>query len=213
VPDPSTLALFAAAALALIVVPGPAVLYIVAQGIDRGRIAGVVSALGIATGGLVHVLAAAVGISSLVVSSATAFTVVKWAGAAYLVVLGVRRLVSRDGETQGTVPGRSERSLGRIYRQGVVVNVLNPKTALFFLAFLPQFVDVGAGSVALQVVVLGMTFVLLALVCDSMWGVAAGTAAGWLRSNRRALKVQRYATGGVLVGLGVATALTGSRKT
>jgi threonine/homoserine/homoserine lactone efflux protein len=211
-PDLATLAVFSAAALALIVVPGPAVLYIVARGIDQGRLAGVVSAFGIAAGGLVHVVAAAVGISSLVVSSATAFTVVKWAGAAYLVVLGLRRLLSGDDEeATGTVPGR-ERSLRRIFWEGAVVNVLNPKTALFFLAFLPQFVDVDAGSVAVQVVVLGLLFVALALLSDSAWGLAAGTAAGWLRGRRRVLRTQRYATGGVLLGLGLVTALTGSRK-
>jgi|SRR5262245_533309 len=212
-PDPSTLALFAAAALALIVVPGPAVLYVVSQGIESGRTGGVVSALGIATGGLVHVLAAAIGISSLVVSSATAFSVVKWVGAAYLVVLGLRRLIVREGRVEGTVPGPRERSRRRIFWQGAVVNVLNPKTALFFLAFLPQFVDVDHGAVGLQVVVLGLVFVGLALVCDSGWGLAAGTASGWLRGSRGLVRAQRYATGGVLVGLGVATALTGSRKT
>jgi threonine/homoserine/homoserine lactone efflux protein len=211
-PEPSTLALFAAAALALIVVPGPAVLYVVSQGIDRGRTGGVVSALGIATGGLVHVLAAAAGISALVVSSATAFTAVKWAGAVYLIVLGVRRLLARDEGSEGTVPAGNGRSLRRVYCQGAIVNVLNPKTALFFLAFLPQFVDVDAGSVTLQVVVFGLTFVALALLSDSLWGVAAGTAAGWLRGNPRLPKVQRYVSGGVFVGLGVATALTGSRK-
>jgi threonine/homoserine/homoserine lactone efflux protein len=211
-PDSATFALFAAAALALIVVPGPAVLYVVSQGIENGRLGGVVSALGIAAGGLVHVLAAAVGISSLVVSSATAFTVVKWAGAAYLVALGLRRLLAREGRVQGTVPRTRERSLRRIFWQGAIVNVLNPKTALFFLAFLPQFVDVGAGAVGLQVVVLGLVFVGLALVCDSGWGLAAGTASGWLRGGRRLLRTQRYATGGVLVGLGVVTALSGSRK-
>jgi threonine/homoserine/homoserine lactone efflux protein len=211
-PDPSTLAFFAAAALALIVIPGPAVLYVVSQGLESGRVGGVVSALGIAAGGLVHVLAAAVGISSLVLSSATAFSVVKWAGAVYLVALGVRRLLVRNGQVEGTVPGTRERSSRRIFWQGAVVNVLNPKTALFFLAFLPQFVDVSAGAVGLQVVVLGLVFVALALVCDSGWGLAAGSAAGWLRGSRRLLRTQRCATGGVLVGLGVATALSGSRK-
>jgi threonine/homoserine/homoserine lactone efflux protein len=211
-PDLSTLAVFSAAALALIVVPGPAVLYVVTQGIDRGRIGGVVSALGIAAGGLVHVLAAAVGISSLVVSSATAFTVVKWAGAAYLVALGLRRLVARERHVQGTVPGTRARPLRRVFWQGAVVNVLNPKTALFFLAFLPQFVDVDAGAVGAQVLVLGLVFVGLALVSDSAWGLLAGTAGGWLHRSRRVMQTQRYAAGGVLVGLGLATAFSGSRK-
>jgi threonine/homoserine/homoserine lactone efflux protein len=211
-PDLSTLAVFSAAALALIVVPGPAVLYVVMQGIDRGRIGGIVSAFGIAAGGLVHVFAAAVGISSLVVSSATAFTVVKWAGAAYLVALGLQQLLARGGHVQGTVPGTRGGPLRRVFWQGAVVNVLNPKTALFFLAFLPQFVDVRAGSVGAQAVVLGLVFVGLALVSDSIWGLAAGAAGGWLRRSRRVMRTQRYATGGVLVGLGLATALSGSRR-
>ncbi len=209
-PDASTLALFAAAALALIVIPGPAVLYIVAQGIDRGRLAGVVSALGVATGGLLHVLAAAVGISSLVVSSATAFSIVKYAGAAYLIVLGLRRLLGPDDDP-GEPTGRPARTLGRTYRQGVVVNALNPKTALFFLAFLPQFVDPEAGSVPLQVTVLGLLFVSIAVVSDCAWGLAAGTAAGWLRERRGVLRAQRLTSGGVMVGLGVAAALTGRK--
>jgi threonine/homoserine/homoserine lactone efflux protein len=211
VPDPSTLALFSAAALALIVVPGPAVLYIVAQGIDRGRVAGVVSALGISAGGLVHVLAAAVGLSAVIVSSATAFTVVKYAGAAYLVVLGLRRLLSR-GEERPTAAAAPQRTVRRTVWQGVVVNVLNPKTALFFLAFLPQFVDADRGHVVLQVAVLGLVFVALALLSDSAWGLAAGSAAGWLRARPGVLRAQRWTSGGVMVGLGVAAALTGERR-
>jgi threonine/homoserine/homoserine lactone efflux protein len=207
VPSAGTLALFSVAALALIVVPGPAVLYIVAQSLDRGRLAGVVSALGVATGGLVHVLAAGIGLSALLVSSATAFTVVKIAGAAYLIGVGVLTLLRRP-EAPGSGPPR-ERRWRRIYAQGVVVNVLNPKTALFFLAFLPQFVDRGAGSVAAQLVVLGLLFVMLAVASDSIWALAAGTASGWLRGNARFLAVRRYVSGTVFVGLGVLAARTG----
>ena len=197
--------LFTAAAMALIVVPGPAVLYIVAQSVDGGRRAGLVSALGIATGGLVHVLAAAIGISSLVLSSATAFAVVKYAGAAYLVVLGIRRLLERD-EARFTV---RERDARRIYGQGVVVNVLNPKTALFFFAFLPQFVDVAAGHVTVQLVIFGLLFVVLALISDSVWALIAGTGAPWLREH---LSLQRWVSGGVFIGLGLATAVSGSHR-
>ena len=205
-PSAGTLALFSVAALALIVVPGPAVLYIVAQSLDRGRLAGVVSALGVATGGLVHVLAAGIGLSALLVSSATAFTVVKLAGAAYLIGVGLLTLFRRP-EAEGSGPPR-ERRLRRIYGQGVVVNVLNPKTALFFLAFLPQFVDRDAGSVAAQLVVLGLVFVVLAVVSDSLWALAAGTASEWLRGNARFLAVRRYVSGTVFVGLGVLAAGT-----
>lgn len=203
----STLLLFAGAALALILVPGPAVLYIVAQSIDRGRVAGLVSALGVATGGLVHVVAATVGLSSLLVSSATAFTVVKLAGAAYLVGLGLHTLLRRrDADVPQDAP-RATRRLRRRYWQGVVVNVLNPKTALFFLAFLPQFVDPARGSAALQLATLGATFVVLAVVCDSGWALAAGTASDRLRDSRRFLALQRYVSGSVFVGLGALTAV------
>jgi threonine/homoserine/homoserine lactone efflux protein len=206
VPSAGTLALFSLAALALIVVPGPAVLYIVAQSLDRGRLAGVVSALGVATGGLVHVLAAGIGLSALLVSSATAFTVVKLAGAAYLIGVGLLTLLRRPQEP-GSGPPR-ERRLRRIYGQGVVVNVLNPKTALFFLAFLPQFVDRDAGSVAAQLVVLGLLFVVLAVASDSIWALAAGTASGWLRGSPGFVAVRRYVSGTVFVGLGVLAAGT-----
>jgi threonine/homoserine/homoserine lactone efflux protein len=204
VPSTGTLLVFAAAALALIVVPGPAVLYIVAQSIDRGRLAGVVSALGVATGGLVHVAAATVGLSSLLVSSATAFSVVKYAGAAYLVGMGLWTILRRRDEAPPDEPG--ERRLRRRYWQGVVVNVLNPKTALFFLAFLPQFVDPDAGAAALQLAVLGLVFVVLAVTSDCVWALAAGTASTRLRGNRRFLAVQRYVSGTVFVGLGALTA-------
>ena len=207
-PDASTLALFSLAALALIVVPGPAVLYIVARSVDQGRRAGVVSALGIAVGGLVHVVAATVGLSALVVSSARAFEIVKYAGAAYLVLLGLRRLLTRE-EPAGD--GRDRAPLRRIFGQGVVVNVLNPKTALFFLAFLPQFVDPDAGSVALQTATLGAIFVVLALASDSLYGLAAGTLGGALRRSTGFLRVQRWVSGSVFVGLGLATAVSGSK--
>src|ERR671914_491663 len=172
--DASTLALFMVAALALAVVPGPAVLYIVARSVDQGRLAGFVSALGIAVGSLVHVVAATVGLSSLLASSATAFTVVKYAGAAYLVILGVRRLLTR--ETIDDDISRAPRTRRKLFVDGVVVNVLNPKTALFFIAFLPQFVDPEAGAATLQIFALGLIFALIALSSDSLWALAAGTA-------------------------------------
>ena len=204
-PDSSTLLVFGAAALALIVVPGPAVLYIVAQSIDRGRLAGFVSALGVATGGLVHVTAASIGLSSLLVSSATAFNVVKYVGAGYLIGLGLWTILRRPDEPEVEIP--KERKLSRRYWQGVVVNVLNPKTALFFFAFLPQFVDPEKGSAALQIGVLGLLFVVLAVASDSMWALAAGTASERLRGNRRFLGIQRYVSGSVFCGLGALTAV------
>jgi threonine/homoserine/homoserine lactone efflux protein len=204
VPDPETLAVFCAASLALAVVPGPAVLYIVTQSVDQGRAAGVVSALGIATGGLIHAFAATVGLSALLASSATAFAVVKYAGAAYLVLLGVMRLLRRDDEEVVRQP----RPRRRLYRDGVVVNVLNPKTALFFLAFLPQFVDPNGTAAAAQIFVLGLIFVAIALASDSLWAVTAGTLGGLLKQSRVYLAVRRWVSGTVFVVLGLSAART-----
>jgi threonine/homoserine/homoserine lactone efflux protein len=205
IPDRGTLAVFALASLALAVVPGPAVLYIVAQSIHGGRRAGVVSALGVANGGLVHVLAAVIGLSALLAASAEAFTAVKILGAVYLVWLGVRTLLSRDDR----IGGRSaERTLARTYRQGVVVNVLNPKTALFFLAFLPQFVDPHESTRG-QLALLGGIFVVIALTSDLVWALVAGTAGAVLRRSRAFLRVQRYVSGTIFVGLGALAATAG----
>lgn len=205
IPDPGTLAVFALASLALAVVPGPAVLYIVAQSVHGGRRAGVVSALGVASGGMMHVLAAVIGLSALLAASAEAFTAVKLIGAAYLVWLGIRTLWSADDRIGGRA---AERTLGRTYRQGVVVNVLNPKTALFFLAFLPQFVDPHESTRG-QLAVLGGIFVVIALASDLVWALVAGTAGAVLRRSRTFLRVQRYVSGTIFVGLGALAATAG----
>ena len=209
--EPGTLAVFAAAALALLVVPGPAVLYIVTRSVHQGRRAGLASVLGIHVGTLVHVLAATIGLSALLVSSATAFTVVKLLGAAYLVFLGVRTLLGRDSAAAGA-PAGSARGRRRDFAEGIVVNVLNPKTALFFLAFLPQFVDPEQGHASLQILLLGLIFMALGFVTDSVWALAAGTAGGVLRGSRRFALAQRYVSGSVFVGLGVVTALAGPHR-
>jgi threonine/homoserine/homoserine lactone efflux protein len=208
IPDPPAVGLFVLAALALLLVPGPAVLYVVARSIEHGRRAGLVSVLGIHVGTLVHITAATLGLSALIVSSAVAFTAVKVAGAVYLVGLGLWTLFSRHPETDIALGG--ERNLRRTFAQGIVVNVLNPKTGLFFLAFLPQFVDPNAAHPAAQIAFLGLLFALLGLVTDSMWALAAGTAGGVLRRSRRFVGAQRYVTGTVYIGLGVATAFVGS---
>jgi threonine/homoserine/homoserine lactone efflux protein len=204
VPTPSTIALFSLAAIALAVVPGPAVAYIVTQSVDKGRRAGLVSALGVASGGIVHVAAATVGLSALIASSATAFTAIKLVGAAYLIVVGVRRILGRDDEASAEpVPA----DLRRLYRQGAVVNVLNPKTALFFLAFLPQFVDPERGHVALQATVLGLVFIAIATISDAVWALGAGSLAGVLKASERARRIERWASGTILIGLGVLATL------
>ncbi len=209
--DPSSLVLFWIAALALVVVPGPSVLYIVTRGIDQGRAAGIVSVLGIATGSLFHIAAAALGISALLASSALVFDVVKYLGAAYLLYLGARTLLRRDSVL---LPGSIRREpLRRIYAHGVVVNVTNPKTALFFFAFLPQFVDVSRGAVALQIVMLGVSFTMMGLVSDSTYALLAARIGAWLRGRLGFARTQRYVTGSIYLGLGAAAALSGSRAT
>jgi threonine/homoserine/homoserine lactone efflux protein len=189
-------------------VPGPAVLYVVARSIHQGRRAGLVSVLGIHVGTLAHIAAATLGLSALVLSSAVAFTAVKVAGAVYLIGLGLWTLFSRRAEADVALGG--ERNLRHAFTQGIVVNVLNPKTALFFLAFLPQFVDPNAPHPAVQIAFLGVLFALLGLVTDSLWALAAGTAGGMLRRSRHFVRTQRYVTGTVYIGLGVATAFAGS---
>ena len=210
--EPAAYAVFLGAALALLVVPGPAVLYIVARSVHQGRRAGLASVLGIHVGTLVHVLAATVGLSALLASSATAFTVVKLLGAAYLVYLGIRTLVGRGDRGVEVSPGGPTRGRRRDFAEGIVVNVLNPKTALFFLAFLPQFVDPDAGTATVQILVLGLTFMLLGLVTDSLWALAAGTAGDWLRGHRSFLLAQRWISGSIYLGLGALTALAGPHR-
>jgi threonine/homoserine/homoserine lactone efflux protein len=200
-PSPTDYGLFVLAALVLLLIPGPAVLYIVTRSIDQGRAAGLASVLGVSTGTLIQVGFATVGLSSVVLASAVAFDIVKYLGAAYLLFLGIKRLLSRETIELGGV--REPRTLRRLYTQGVIVNTLNPKTALFIFALLPQFVDVEAGRVWLQVLVLGLTLCVLGLTCDGMYAFAAGSAADRLRGSRAMARVERWVGGTVLVGLGV----------
>jgi threonine/homoserine/homoserine lactone efflux protein len=210
-PDASSLGLFVVAALVLLLTPGPAVLYIVTRSIDQGRRAGLVSMLGVHVGTLVHVGAAAIGLSAVLVASATAFMVVKWLGAAYLVYLGVRRILDRTAP--GVVEAGRPQRLRRAFVDGVVINTLNPKTALFFLAFLPQFVDLARGRAEAQILALGLLFVLLGTITDGAYALSAGTAAHWLRGRPRFLASERWISGGVYIGLGVAAAVSsGGRK-
>jgi threonine/homoserine/homoserine lactone efflux protein len=209
IPSHSSLALFVSAALILLVIPGPAVFYILGRSVGQGRGAGFVSALGISVGSLVHTAAAAVGLSALLMSSALAFGIVKYLGAAYLIYLGVQKLRREEAIEVSEGP---QTKLSRIFAQGVVVNVLNPKAALFFFAFLPQFVDASRGNVAGQVLFLGVLFAFLGLMSDSLWAFCAGTVAHWLRRNARWMRTQRYVSGGMLISLGLATAFAGPSK-
>jgi threonine/homoserine/homoserine lactone efflux protein len=208
--DVSRLEVFVVASVALLLTPGPAVLYIVTRSIEQGRIAGLVSVLGICTGTLVHVVAATLGLSALLVSSATAFAIVKYGGAAYLIVMGIQTLLRRDPPVADVPFARA--NLRRVFAQGVVVNVLNPHTALFFFAFLPQFIDTSSGRVPVQMVSLGLLFVGLSATTDSGWAVAAGTAGDWIKQHPRFTDGQRYITGGALIGLGTLSAFSGSAR-
>lgn len=202
------LPVFLLAALVLLLTPGPAVLYIIARSMDQGRLAGFVSVLSIEVGNSFHVLAATLGLSAILLSSALAFTIVKYLGAAYLIYLGIRRFLTRN-EAQEVVNFQRQ-SLRRIFSQGVMVAILNPKTALFFLAFLPQFVDPSSGSVTLQLLTLGAMFVMMAIVTDGCYALLASTAGGWLKRNRSFLRTERYVVGSVYIGLGVTAALAES---
>jgi threonine/homoserine/homoserine lactone efflux protein len=208
--DLETLAVFGLASAALIAIPGPAVLYIVTRSVHHGRRAGVASVLGIEVGALVHIAAAAVGLSAVLASSAVAFSIVKYAGAVYLIGLGLWTLLSGHARAEATLGG--DLRVRRVFAQGVLVNAFNPKVALFFLAFLPQFVDPDASYPALQIGLLGLVFVTIALVLDLGWALAAGTAGGLLRRSHRFLRAQRYVSGSVYVALGVATAFAGRSK-
>ncbi|MBZ6076822.1 LysE family translocator [Microvirga puerhi] len=204
-PNPALWGLFVIASAVLLLTPGPAVLYIVARSVQQGRAAGLVSVLGIHLGTIVHITAAAVGLSALVVSSALAFAIVKYLGAAYLIWMGIRTLMARDADPGA--PKVTAEPLKRIFRDGFVVNLFNPKTAIFFLAFLPQFVDPARGALHWQILILGLTFMGLGILSDGMFALVAGAAGGFLRRNSRFLRLQRWFAGTSFIGLGVTAAL------
>ncbi len=199
-----SLTAFVAAALVVLLIPGPGVLYIVARSLSQGQRAGLVSVLGLSAGALVHVAAATVGLSAILLASATAFGVVKILGAAYLIYLGVRTLLARPPAAAADTV--APRSLRRLFSDGVVVSVLNPKIAVFFLAFLPQFVEPDRGPIAQQVLFLGLLYVVLALITDSAYALLAGRLRRWFGRQAKS-SLPRYASGAVYIGLGVSTAL------
>jgi threonine/homoserine/homoserine lactone efflux protein len=206
-PDGSTLLLLIGASLALLALPGPAVIYVVMRSVDQGRAAGLVSMLGVETGTFAYALAAAAGLSGLIAASAVAFTVVKYAGAVYLVYLGVRKLLERDRPHEIALTGRSQ-----LYLKGVLVQLLNPKIAIFFVAFLPQFVDSSRGPIAPQILLLGTIFTVLAVLSDGAYVLVGGAVGGWIRASRRARGWIAKVSGGVYIGLGLTAALSGSGR-
>jgi threonine/homoserine/homoserine lactone efflux protein len=202
---------FAATAFVLIVVPGPSVLFVISRGVALGRRAALATVVGNAAGVYVQVVAVAFGIGTIVERSNTVFTVIKLVGAAYLVVLGVRTIRDRKALAavlDATVVPKSTR---RILRDGFVVGMTNPKAIVFFAAVLPQFADPSLGHVPLQLLALGVVFVVIALVSDGVWGLAAGSARAWLGRSPRRLEVVGGAGGLIIIGLGVRLALTGRK--
>ncbi len=212
--SPTTFGVFFVAAFVLAVVPGPGMLYVLARTVRGGRREGMLSTLGTAFAGMFHTLAAAVGVSALLAASAVAFSVVKWAGAAYLVYLGVRTILERSGHTPdlpseqaaNNTPSKPTGVARGALLQGFLTEVLNPKTALFFLAFIPQFIY-PQGNAFVQFVLLGFTTTLLTSGADMLVVLAAGPLSRVLKRSRRLQAVQRVASGGTLIGLGVYVAV------
>jgi threonine/homoserine/homoserine lactone efflux protein len=204
----STLWLFVAAVGILMVIPGPAVLYITARSIDQGRTAGLVAALGMAAGAAVHVLAAAVGISALLMTSSLAFNIVKYLGAAYLIYLGCKKLFFERTATHSEPSKTEPKKLTKILYESGIVQILNPKIALFFLAFFPQFISQSAGPVTLQFLILGSIFVAIALVSDSIYALLAASMRRWMMGSPLRTKIQNRLTGGTYIVMGVVAAFT-----
>lgn len=206
-PDPATLGLFLTAAFLLSITPGPGILYTLARTLHGGKAAGFASALGLCAGGLIHVVAAAIGLSGLLMTSALAFVVVKYVGAAYLIYLGLRTMLSRDSASFQPQPSIEPRHRRTLFYQGMVTEALNPKTALFFLAFIPQFIDVAQGQVVLQFLLLGLLTNGLNLIADLTVVTFADPIGQRLRTSARFRQGQRLASGGTLVGLGAYVAM------
>jgi threonine/homoserine/homoserine lactone efflux protein len=204
-PDGTSLAAFVAAALVVLLIPGPGVLYVVTRSLSQGERAGIVSAVGLSAGAFVHVIAATVGLSALLLASTYAFTVVKLVGAAYLIYLGIRAALSRPANLDVEIP--APRSLRRVFTDGVIVNVLNPKIAVFFLAFLPHFADPRRGSVATQLFALGVLYCMLSICTDGAYALLAGRLRSWLRGPTASGPLPRYAGALAYIGLGLSVAL------
>jgi len=207
---PTKLPVFVAATLALTLTPGPAVLFIVARSVGQGRRAGFLSVLGIGLGNAVHAAATALGLAALLASSPLAFAAVKWLGAGYLVLLGARKLLDRaaPGLAAEATPGAPGRT---VLGQAFLVAVLNPKTILFFLAFLPQFADRARGALAAQILLLGGIFVGLAVLTDGAYVLLADGIGAWLRRHPSFSRGERYVSAFVYVGLGLLAALAAQR--
>jgi len=201
--------IFMSSALLLGITPGPDMLYVATRSTTQGRMAGFASAMGIWTGTLVHITAAMLGISAILSYSALAFTIVKWLGAGYLVYLGVKSILTANEPLTGKKLKCANN--WQIYRQAIVVNMLNPKVALFFLAFLPQFTNPETGNVNAQILFLGMVFNFTGTFVNIMVGFSFGSVGGWILNRPTVRKVQAWITGTIFIGLGINLALAEQR--
>jgi len=205
VPDIGSIITFAVASVALLLIPGPAVIYILNRSVSDGRDVGLAAVVGLELGNFMHVVAASAGLSAVLATSATAFNAVKWLGAGYLVFVGLRTLLVRPAVI---ADDSSSVSLRRSFGQGVIVNTLNPKVALFFLSYLPQFIDPDKGAAWSQALVLGSVFVLIGFVTDGMYALTASALRNVLLTGSALPIVQRWVAGTVFVALGVMAATT-----
>lgn len=211
--DFSTIWLFIIAAVTLLIIPGPAVFYIMARSIDQGKKAGLVSVLGVSLGGAVHVLAGAIGVSAILMTSATAFHIVKYLGAAYLIYLGCKTLCSTSDKIPSEIPEAPRKKIVQIFYQSALVEVMNPKTALFFLAFFPQFISPSAGSVSAQFLLLGMIFIILAFISDGLYAVLAVSIRKRVLASKVSAKLQSQITGYFYIVLGLFSVFASPSKT
>ena len=202
-PDLQSIIAFAIASVALLLIPGPAVIYVLNRSVSDGREVGLAAVAGLELGNFVHVLAATVGLSAILATSATAFNIVKLLGASYLIFVGIRTLLRQP---QQIASESTSVSLRRSFTQGIIVNTLNPKVALFFLSYLPQFIDADKGAAWSQALVLGSTFVFIGCLTDGMYALTASALRGVLLKGRTLPFVQRYVAGSVFVLLGVVAA-------
>lgn len=205
--DISILSLFIVSSIILITVPGPSVFYVVARSIDQGRNVGFVSVLGVATGSMIHILAAALGISALLMTSAFAFNLVKYMGAAYLIYLGVKTLFFTKDKVADSSPMKTvHKRLIKVFYESIIVEALNPKTALFFLALFPQFINPSASAVPMQFFILGSIFIAIGILSDGIYVLLASSIRNWLVGSSFRIKIQEWLTGGTYIVLGITAA-------
>ena len=206
----TTIFVFSISSILLALTPGPDMLYIAARSVAQGRSAGIVSALGVHSGLLIHTIAAALGISALIEASAVAFNLIRFAGAAYLIYLGIQAFMSKSEPLE--VKPVAQKTMKEIFYQGLITNLLNPKVILFFLAFLPQFIDPTKGNASTQLILLGILLVVVSLPVDIAVGLLGGVLGKWMKSNKGMQRSGKWITGSVFISLGIGTAIFGTRR-